>query len=100
MGAFKQAVDVNQHGEPYRRRFEQIGNEVPNVVAAIKSVAVAYAAFREDLADTGDDEDLAVADGGFDLTVTNAAQDFASLTDDQRAWIDQFFAGLGYTRSE
>jgi len=98
MGLFSTALAVEQ-GEPLKRRYLQIGNDAYQVVQQITQIGADYAALRADITTSGDAEDVATADGGFAQTVADAAVAFASLTTEQRQWVDQFFADLGYTRS-
>jgi len=99
MGNFSTAVGVDR-AAPLKARYMQIGNDTAETVGRIVAIGRGYSALRSDIAAAGDAEDIAVADAGFDATVEAAAQQFAALTDEERGWVDQMLAGLGYTRSE
>ena len=99
MGSFKTARDAERAG-PLLQRYMQIGNDTYGVVGQIVAIGKAYTVLRNDIAAGGDADDIAEADAGLALTVAAAAEQFATLADEERGWVDQVFAGLGYTRSE
>jgi len=103
-----EAAMMAAEGQAFKDRFEQVGNDAYAIVQRIVSLGVNYAAWRKDiLADAEargiapeESKSVAIANTGFAKAMTDAVAQFDGLTDDQRAWVDQFFAGLGYTRSE
>lgn len=71
---------------------------VDELTQAVIDVASGYATFRDQLG--GDAEDEAFADQRFADAVARAQTKFDNVTPQVRAVIDQFFTGLGYTRSK